>query len=246
MKTIFEGKVNNAVFNNVNDYNKALVEALKSNGKVCASSRTYTVNEEGKGTEEDELIASKENNGPDKEPNCCDQESCECENKSVQFFYGMEDDDEYYLDSITGGPEDAEILKSWQDGLDNSIQEIRKEFDNFELEDFQNYSEDLNSVLNKLKEDTTEIEIVSDKLDRSIEKLEKELNEKIDARAVVDNCKVLNTMFNKHYSKLYSEVKQNIYKFTNPEQPKQVRDFEIEKENFKELWKRIFPHSINV
>ena len=114
------------------------------------------------------------------------------------------------------------------------------------MEDFQNYSEDLNSVLNKLKEDTTEIEIVSDKLDRSIEKLEKELNEKIDARAVVDNCKVLNTMFNKHYSKLYSEVKQNIYKFTEPERPKQVRDFEIEKENFKELWKRIFPHCVNV
>lgn len=244
MKTIFEGTVNDSVFNNVNDYNKALVEALKSNGKVCASSRTYTVNEEN----EDKLITSKENNDPDMEPNCCgcDQESCECENKPVQFFYGIEDTDEYYLDSITGGPEDAEILKSWQDGLDNSIQEIRKEFDNFELKDFEDYSADLDSVLNKLKEDTTEIEIVSDKLDRSIEKLQKELDEKICARAVVDNCKVLNTMFNKHYSKLYSEVKQNIYKFTKPEQPNQIRDFEIEKENFKELWKKIFPHGTNV
>lgn len=244
MKTIFEGTVNDSVFNNVNDYNKALVEALKSNGKVCASSRTYTVNDTVNEEDEDKVVAGRSSGVV--EPNCCDQESCECENKPVQFFYGIEDTDEYYLDSITGGPEDAEILKSWQDGLDNSIQEIRKEFDNFELEDFEDYSADLDSVLNKLKEDTTEIEIVSDKLDRRIEKLQKELDEKICERAVVDNCKVLNTMFNKHYSKLYSEVKQNIYEFTKPEQSKQIRDFEIEKENFKELWKRIFPHCTNV
>lgn len=43
MKTVFEGKVNDQVFNNVCDYNNALMEALAGNAEVLASSKTYTV-----------------------------------------------------------------------------------------------------------------------------------------------------------------------------------------------------------
>lgn len=44
MKTVFEGKVNDQVFNNVCDYNNALMKALSDCGtEVYASSKTYTV-----------------------------------------------------------------------------------------------------------------------------------------------------------------------------------------------------------
>lgn len=46
MRTIFEGTVNGKVFNNVKEYNEALVAAINAGECVSADSRTYTVKDE--------------------------------------------------------------------------------------------------------------------------------------------------------------------------------------------------------
>lgn len=207
-KTNFIGVVNGIEFNNVNDYNEAVKTCLEKGLTLNAHSSTTTDNMTGD-CEEGQC--------------CCEEDQCCCKDET-NFFYGLEEDEQFYLDSITGTEEDEEILESWSDGLKENKEEVFAAIKNFDSQSLEDYSNDLTDTIKELEQDTKDILQVEETLYTDIEKYEKMIAEyeakiaeltslitkKYDSLAVIDNCKVLNNMFITHYSDVLAKVEQEM------------------------------------
>lgn len=216
-KTNFIGVVNGVEFNNVNDYNEAVKTCLEKGLILNAHSSTITNNRTCDHNDCEDQCCCEEGQC------CCEEGQCCCKDET-NFFYGLEEDEQFYLDSITGTEEDEEILESWSDGLKENKEEVFAAIKNFDSQSLEDYSKDLTDTIKELEQDTKDILRVEATLYTDIDKYEKTIAEheakivelkslitkKYDSLAVTDNCKVLNNMFIAHYSDILNKVKQEM------------------------------------
>ena len=221
MKTVFEGMVNGKVFNSVSEYNKALTEAIEKGLAINAQSNTYTVNENESGCCQCQ-----------KNPCECGIENADKENETVNhdvnFFYGMNENDDHYLDTLNGNDDDLVVINSWRNELQENLKEVIDYANKyFTIQDFNDYREDLIDVLKQLEEDKKNIdrlkykfheksnELIEQKnnlenkikcIYNDIDLIDKELNRLKSNRVLMDHCETLHKVFEKHYSILTGEM----------------------------------------
>lgn len=190
MKTVFEGIVNGQKFDNVADYNAALVEALK-HGNVNASSQTKTVPDENI----DDVIT----------PTCCD-ETCH-DYEEPDLFPGL-DENEYYMDGMIGDDKEDEITyNNWKEYLENNYKQVVEWIGGFDVDDLETYLQDLKeAALDSIQEDkkTTEkaleqLVVEREDLKDRLQKCDLEIN-------CLKNAGKLNTMFIQYYSQLITKL----------------------------------------
>lgn len=204
MKTVFEGMVNGKMFNNVSEYNNYLMTLLNNGETVQAETRTYTDNS-------DERCECKCNGECDGECTCekCEQHTDEPE---IDFFCGMHEDGEepYYLNTITGGPDDAKVTDAWEERLIDNITKVLDYLRDSVVSDCEEYRDELEEVMVQLNTDASDIKAVDAKISERIEKLEAELQKEQEKLDVIKSCKELNDMFTDHYGKLLGELETMI------------------------------------
>ena len=221
MKTVFEGKVNGQVFDNVADYNAALVEALK-HGNVEASSNTKTVPDE------------------DIEQTCCDNEvECCCEAcEEPDWFPGLDKDD-YYMDSMVGqNDKDKDTYNEWKEYLEDNYQDVVEFYKQLTPEDQDNYLNDLKLIaLKQVSDDKCKNEQALESLVVEREDLKERLQKLDKDIAVLGNAGQLNNMFNQYYTTLIKQLESMVAAKPVP----QVKETETEACPIKTQTKEVQP-----
>ena len=215
-KTVFTGVVNGEIFNNVNDYNNAVKNALEKGSLLDAKSETRTVKDE------DECCCNE--CGYDE--CCCDK--CDCD-EGVNLFYGLEEDQDLYLDSITGTEADGEILDSWENELRDNLKEVMQVIPDMSKEDLELYATDLKHALQDLNQDCRDIEKINNRKDR-IE--------------VTKGCHKLNALFLQHYERIAEVVTIRLNEIAAKSEIKEQKEnteFIDDKKAFNNLLKKLFP-----
>lgn len=195
MKTVFEGKVNGQVFDNVADYNAALVEALK-HGDVEASSNTKTVPDE-----------DIEQTCRDNEVECCCETCCE----EPDWFPGLDEED-YYMDSMVGrNDEDKKTYDEWKEYLEDNYPDVVVFFKQLSPEDQENYLNDLKLIaLKQVSDDKCKNEQALESLVVEREDLKERLQKLDKDIAVLGNAGQLNNMFNQYYTTLIKQLESMV------------------------------------
>lgn len=246
MKTVFEGKVNGEVFNNVADYNTALTNALKGGAEVQASSKTYTVEDkehESQPTEPTvkfkgvvngtefydvesynkavmEVLESGRPLNASSSTSYCEEGQCCCEEceESADLYIGMNEDN-YYMDVMTGEKGDQETYDHCKEVLEENLKHVLEDVEGWKQAAIQNYLKELNGIINTIVSDgeTNEKLIETTVLEKQAleEKLE-ELKMKSD---MLYNCGKINKLFRDYYKKLHELLndKTSAYTSSQPE-----------------------------
>lgn len=234
MKTVFEGRVNGMVFDNVADYNAALVEALK-HGDVNASSQTKTV--------PDETIIDTA------EPTC----ECECETccEEPDLFPGL-DKEQYYMDDMVGDDEtDKQTYNEWKEYLEGNFGEVVNYCEQLNEEEFDTYLNDLKTVaLFEIEDDRVATEKAIESLVVEREDLKNRLHVLDQDIVTLKNAGQLNNMFSQYYqqliAKLESMVAEEAPAPTSPivtEVTESIPQMEASIEGIHKLLEEIFPGS---
>lgn len=214
MKTIFEGTVNGVKYNNVNDYNKAIIAALQE-GEVNASSQTKTVEEpiEQEQPKKKEVVFVGYVNDIEyntiEEYNAAIQKVLDAneslfawtetrtddvvfedeDEEDIDWLPGMSDDD-YYMDSVSDDHDQSMAeIHSWEEYLNHCINIIENvaihELDNDELNE---YLDDMNDSYERIKNDYTTNTEAAQKIHNDIQSLVKVM------QSLTDNQHVLGDM----------------------------------------------------
>ena len=219
MKTVFEGNVNGQVFNNVADYNSALIEALNSGEAVDASSNTYTV--------EDEV--------------CCQDYPQDVEEPDL--FPGL-DEEQYYMDDMTGDESvDKKIYNDWKEYLENNYKEVVRFCEDMQLIDVESYLEDLQeAALDSVYEDKESTESAIEKMVIEREDLKKKLEDLDLNISIMRNASQLNNMFIQYYEQLTKHISDMIAPEPVETATKEIQpQTEINVEGIHRLLDEIFP-----
>lgn len=234
MKTVFEGMVNGKKFNNVSEYNNYLMTLLNNGETVQAETRTYTDNS-------DERCECKCNG----ECECIDECTCgKCEQHAdepeIDFFCGMHEDGEepYYLNTITGGPDDAKVTDAWEERLIDNITKVLDYLRDSTSHECEEYRNELEEVMVQLNTDASDIKAVDAKISERIKILEAELQQEQEKLKVVKSCKELNDLFTDRYGKLLGELETMINLKDNAEHCKEHKS-----SLFHEWLRTIFPQT---
>lgn len=221
MKTIFEGKVNGVVYNNVNDYNVAIAAAMASGQRVIATTCTKTVDEP--------INEAKSEHKCEHKCECeqkCDKVTCKC-NKPI-LFCGF-DTDQHYLDIFSGTPADRALLTEWESKLANNIDAVEDILDNFTESEIKKYGVKLEKIMEYLQQDKRDIsymekEIQSKLTDLKAQKAEildrlKDIDKKIaDSRQhsqLLVSCTALNDKMISYYNTITDSAADKLTKFDN-------------------------------
>jgi hypothetical protein len=226
MKTIFEGKVNGVVYNNVNDYNVAIAAAMSSGQSVIASTCTKTVDEPINKPKIAKIEQKCESGHTCECGQDCDKVTCKC-NKPI-LFCGF-DTDQHYLDIFHGTPTDRALLTAWEDKLTNNIDKVEDILDNFTESEIKKYGVKLEKVMEYLQQDKKDIsrmekEIQSELTNLKAQKTEildrlKDIDKKLaDARQheqLMVSCAALNNKMISYYNTITESAADKLTKFDN-------------------------------
>ena len=244
MKTVFEGKVNGEVFNNVADYNTALTNALKGGAEVHASSKTYTVEDEPQPAKPKfrgvvngkefsdvesynkavmEVLESGQPLNATSETSYCEgnweEDQCCCDEcEEADLYIGMNEDN-YYMDVMTGEKSDQETYDRCKELLEENLKQVLEEVEGWKQAAIQNYLKELDGVINTIASDsvTNEKLIETTVLEKqALEEKLAELNLKSD---MLYNCGKINKLFGDYYKKLHELLNDKTTVYASESQP---------------------------
>lgn len=275
MKTIFEGKVNGVTYNSVEEYNKAIVEALK-NGSVEASSQTRTVEDEPKSNikfhgEVNGQVFDNVNDYNEAVKKVMDaglplnaySETTQhdgTKSTDASADYNMEEDkcsepdwlpgmnhDNYYMDSMTGEEErDKQIYESWVDYLKSVYTDIVECSSEFDVNSLTEYENELSDVIREICDDKKTTVDALNTMSKEKFELEEKLRSLNNSINVLNNALKLNKLFNEYYTQLHSYI----YGLKNSYKVEtNVKEIEPQKEcpvnGIQKLLEEIFPNLRN-
>ena len=211
-KTKFIGVVNGVEYNNVAEYNKAITEAMKA-GNVDAYTKTVTVDNEPEQADPGMCADCDCRNCDCKE---CDQ--CECEENTVDFLPGFYESGDFltsdYIDKNIGDLEKLwNVAQDINEELGEKMKFIIEELDDFQEDDFRDYLEDINEVLNKIAEDKAKNDKAKDTyikklndLHTRLETIQKEIQEAKEVITIAERADALITVYGNFYNNLNNIV----------------------------------------
>lgn len=122
-KIVFKGTINGKEFNDVKSYNEEMMRLLNAGESVQAESHTESIEE--------------------------------TETEEIDMLPGFSNYDEFYWEEyVTGDPEkDAKLFDEWDETLGNAYKRIRPKIMNMNVDQLQEYVNDLDAVLSCLDED---------------------------------------------------------------------------------------------
>ena len=176
-KTVFKGTINGKNFDSVQAYNEEMMRALAAGESVIANSETTTVDEE------------------------------EAEN-DIDYMPGFSDDNEYYIDKYVTGDsyKDVNLYYEAKNYLENSIDIIKNDLDNFDEEELGDYEEQLNEVVELIVDDEDDNTDSLASINEEISELEQKLNDAKERRNVCINAVQIMSLFKEQYSDLLQKV----------------------------------------
>lgn len=222
-KPVFLGVVNGVEYKTVEEYNKAITNAINSGVSINAYTTTLSNAEE----------------------NCCGCETCgECGScketeDNTDYFPYFNDDDEFYLNRLVteDANKDAISLEDCKEYLDRCYDNISKNLKTFTNEEFVEYMNEIENVLKEIKEDRNNTDLAKKQINARMEARAAELlklNEEQNADAAKMNTilRGYDTMklFSNYYNGLLSTVKNT--QFASEEAKK--CDSESHQTSFKE------------
>ena len=212
-KTVFEGKVNGQVFDNVNDYNACLQAMLDMGKDVEASSSTKIVE-------------------CDCECGCDSKCECECEkcqkvdNKplkaNVNFLPGFESDNKSaYIDDLVvleGSEYDSKL-----EAIDESMEKIYCDIKTAlkdpanDLHKKEVYLKKVRDIINVIDEDYNKNKEALAKTNTKINSVETELNELKEIQDTLRKAELVIEMYGKWYNEVQDMVEDNLTRLKNSE-----------------------------
>lgn len=156
--TVFQGKVNGKIYDNVVDYNAAITALLESgNTNIEATSSTSIKNVEDEVTNDCETTCTD-----------CGECTCDTHDEDITFYPYMEDDDPFYLDLLVTDNKETNIdaYNEAQKQLEISYRDIVEALYNSEttLEEQKEYLADVNDIITNIKNDIVDTNAAADKI----------------------------------------------------------------------------------
>ena len=165
--TVFQGKVNGKIYDNVADYNAAitaLIEAGVTDIEATSSTSIKTV-------KDDEVSNECVTTCTDCDCTCdCDCTNCTCDicDEDVTFYPYMEDEDPFYLDLLVTNDKEANIeaYNEAQRQLEISYRDIVEALYDPETttDERKEYLEDINDIIANVKHDIADTNAAADKI----------------------------------------------------------------------------------
>ena len=155
VKTIFVGKINDREFDNIFDYNSALIEIQKKGENFTASSEMKTI-------EENECGCKCNGN--------CDCDNSTCQNEKKQVFY--------ILPGFVKGTANSTYMDEYYEEEDykKMLEEALANIENMSEKQLHTYAEKVTAILDKLEEDNEKTEEAITSVDSKIEAIEQEID----------------------------------------------------------------------
>lgn len=163
-KTVFKGLINGVMFDNVNDYNKALTKLLNEGIAIEASTKTSIMD----GTTIDEK--------------CCDCDNCTCEDCNCEdsenismlpgFDHGCDADGNWgYIDDYvtTDIEKDNAAIAQLKCRLGDNLEEILKRINSMDEASLENYKADIEKIIDIIDTDKQNTIQAIDKIVKEIE-----------------------------------------------------------------------------
>ena len=242
-KTVFEGKVNGQVFDNVNDYNACLQAMLDMGKDVEASSSTKIVE-------------------CDCECGCDSKCECECEkcqkvdNKplkaNVNFLPGFESDNKSaYIDDLVvlEGSEYDSKLEAIDESMEKIYLDIKTALNDptNDLHKNEVYLKKVRDIINVIDEDYNKNKEALAKTNTKINSVETELNELKEIQDTLYKAELVIEMYGKWYNEVQNMVEDNITRLKNSENNVNIEKAEVVKQpvstnvgGFENLLKAVF------
>lgn len=242
-KTVFEGKVNGQVFDNVNDYNACLQAMLDMGKDVEASSSTKIVE-------------------CDCECGCDSKCECECEkcqkvdNKplkvNVNFLPGFESDNKSaYIDDLVvlEGSEYDSKLEAINESMEKIYCDIKAALNDptNDLHKNEVYLKKVRDIINVIDEDYNKNKEALAKTNTKINSVETELNELKEIQDTLYKAELVIEMYGKWYNEVQNMVEDNITRLKNSENNVNIEKAEAVKQpvstnvgGFENLLKAVF------
>lgn len=214
-KTVFEGLINGVIFDNVNDYNKALMKLINEGIAVEASTKTSTIDE----TTIDEK--------------CCDCDNCACEDCNCEdsenismlpgFDHGCDADGNYgYIDDYvtTDIEKDNAAIAQLKCRLGDNLEEILKRINSMDEASLENYKADIEKIIDIIDTDKQNTIQAIDKIVKEIE-----LNNK--RKEVLDRAMGVIKIWEDNYNSIKLAIEDESLKYQSSEKAdnKIVDDF---------------------
>ena len=242
-KTVFEGKVNGQVFDNVNDYNACLQAMLDMGKDVEASSSTKIVE-------------------CDCECGCDSKRECECEkcqkvdNKpmkaNVNFLPGFESDNKSaYIDDLVvlEGSEYDSKLEAIDESMEKIYCDIKTALNDptNDLHKNEVYLKKVRDIINVIDEDYNKNKEALAKTNTKINSVETELNELKEIQDTLYKAELVIEMYGKWYNEVQNMVEDNLTRLKNSESSENIEKAEAVKQpvstnvgGFENLLKAVF------
>ena len=165
--TVFQGKVNGKIYDNVADYNAAITALIEAGVTDIEATSSTSI----KAVEDDETSKEYETVCTDCDCPCgCDCTSCTCDtfDEDVTFYPYMEDDDPFYLDLLVTYTKETNIeaYNEAQKQLEISYRDIVEALYNPEttVEERKEYLADVNVINTNDKHDIADTNAAADKI----------------------------------------------------------------------------------
>ena len=242
-KTVFEGKVNGQVFDNVNDYNACLQAMLDMGKDVEASSSTKIVE-------------------CDCECGCDSKCECECEkcqkvdNKplkaNVNFLPGFESDNKSaYIDDLVvlEGSEYDSKLEAIDESMEKIYCDIKTALNDptNDIHKKEVYLRKVRDIINVIDEDYNKNKEALAKTNTKINSVETELNELKEIQDTLYKAELVIEMYGKWYNEVQNMVEDNLTQLKNSESNVNIEKAEAVKQpastnvgGFENLLKAVF------
>ena len=165
--TVFQGKVNGKIYDNVADYNAAITALIEAGVTDIEATSSTSI----KVVEDDETSKEYETTCTDCDCPCgCDCTSCTCDafDEDVTFYPYMEDDDPFYLDLLVTDNKETNIeaYNEAQKQLEISYRDIVEALYDPEttVEERKEYLADVNDIITNVKHDIADTNAAADKI----------------------------------------------------------------------------------
>ena len=178
--TVFQGKVNGKIYDNVADYNAAITALIDAGVTDIEATSSTSI----KAVEDDEASKEYETTCTDCDCSCeCDCTSCTCDtfDEDVTFYPYMEDDDPFYLDILvtsdrnTNSEAYTEVSKRFEKCI-KFIVEILNDKNTCNC-DRKEFFDNVTEILDDLKDNMASTKAALDKIIADRKKLDEEFNE---------------------------------------------------------------------
>ena len=159
--TVFQGKVNGKIYDNVADYNAAITALVEAGVTDIEATSSTSI----KAVEDNEVSNECVTTCTD-----CDCTNCTCDicDEDVTFYPYMEDEDPFYLDLLVTNDKEANIeaYNEAQRQLEISYRDIVEALyaPKTTLDELKEYLDDINDIIANVKHDIADTHAAADKI----------------------------------------------------------------------------------